>query len=64
MPKGQFYALAIFVIGRLDTKGVGLKPWGSLASKLAACPVALDPHLWCQACQWRKLLKHKIALWA
>ena len=29
---------------------MGLKPWGSLASKLAAYPMALDPHLWCQAC--------------
>ena len=25
MPKGQFYALAIFIMDRLDTKGVGLK---------------------------------------
>ena len=29
---------------------MGLKLWGSLASKLAAYPIALDPHLWCQAC--------------
>ena len=29
---------------------VGLKPWGSHASKLAVCPMPLDPHLWCQAC--------------
>ena len=29
---------------------MGLKLWGSLASKLAAYPIALAPHLWCQAC--------------
>ena len=27
MPYGQFYALAIFVMDRLDTIGVGLEPW-------------------------------------
>ena len=33
MPKGQFYALAIFVMDRLGTTGAGLKPWdrGELA---------------------------------
>ena len=31
MPKGQFYALAIFVMGRLDTKGDGVG--GELARK-------------------------------
>ena len=29
---------------------MGLKLWGSLASKLAAYLIALGPHLWCQAC--------------
>jgi hypothetical protein len=29
---------------------MGLKLWGSLASKLAAYPIALAPHLWWQAC--------------
>ena len=43
---------------------MGLKLWGSLASKLAAYPIALDPHLWCQACPWRKSLTRKIAPWA
>ena len=28
---------------------MGLKLWDSLASKLAAYPIALAPHLWCQA---------------
>ena len=35
MPKGQFYALAIFVMGRLGTTGVGLKDMGWAASLLA-----------------------------
>ena len=29
---------------------MGLKLWGSLASKLTAYPIALDPRLRCQAC--------------
>ena len=43
---------------------MGLKLWDRLASKLAAYPIALDPHLWCQACPWRKSLTRKIAPWA
>ena len=31
-------------------RAMGLKLWGSLASKLAAYLIALAPHLWCQAC--------------
>ena len=34
----QFYAMAIFLMGRLDTYGVGQKLWSGLASKLAATP--------------------------
>ena len=45
LPKGQFYALAIFVIGRLDTKGVGLKPWGRQRACSQDYPMALDPLL-------------------
>ena len=45
MPKGQFYALAIFVMGRLDTKGVGLKLWGRRRACSQAYPIALDPLL-------------------
>ena len=45
MPKGQSYALAIFVMGTLDTKDVGLKRW----SRRRACSqdyhIALDPLL-------------------
>ena len=36
---------------------MGLKPWGSLASKLAAYPMALDPHLWCQSLPMTKIAK-------
>ena len=45
MPKGQFYALAIFVMGRLDTKGVGLKLWGRQRACSQDYPIALDPLL-------------------
>ena len=45
MPKGQFYALAIFVMGRLDTTGVGLKPWGRRRACSHDYPMALDPLL-------------------
>ena len=45
MPKGQFYALAIFVMGRLDTTGVGLKTWGSQRACSHDYPMALDPLL-------------------
>ena len=57
MPKGQFYALAIFVMDRLNTTVVGLKTWGSHASKLAAYPMAIDPHLWCQSLPMTKIAK-------
>ena len=36
---------AIFVIGRLDTKGVGLKPWGRQRACSQDYPMALDPLL-------------------
>ena len=45
MPKGQFYALAIFVMGRLDTKGVGLKLWGRRRACSQDYPIALAPLL-------------------
>ena len=45
MPYGQFYALAIFVMGRLDTTGVGLKTWGRKRACSHACPMSLDPLL-------------------
>ena len=45
MPKGQFYALAIFIMDRLDTKGVGLKPWGRQRACSQDYPMALDPLL-------------------
>ena len=45
MPKGQFYALAIFVMGRLDTKGVGLKLWGRRRACSQDYPIVLDPLL-------------------
>ena len=45
MPKGQFYALAIFDMGRLDTTGVGLKTWGSQRACSHDYPMALDPLL-------------------
>ena len=45
MPKGQFYALAIFLMDRLDTKGVGLKPWGRPRACSQDYPMALDPLL-------------------
>ena len=45
MPKGQFYALAIFVMVRLDTKGVGLKLWGRQRACSQDYPIALDPLL-------------------
>ena len=45
MPKGQFYALAIFVMGRLDTKGVGIKLWGRRRVCSQDYPIALSPLL-------------------
>ena len=45
MPKGQFYALAIFVMGRLGTTGAGLKPWGGRRACSHDYPMALDPLL-------------------
>jgi len=45
MPKGQFYAIAIFVMGRLDTEGVGLKLWGRRRACSQDYPIALDPLL-------------------
>ena len=36
---------------------MGLKPWGSLASKLAAYPMPLDPHLWCRSLSMPKIAK-------
>ena len=45
MPYGQFYALAIFVMGRLDTTGVGLEPWGGRRACSHDYPMALDPLL-------------------
>ena len=36
---------------------MGLKPWGSLASKLAVYPMALDPHLWCRSLSMTKIAK-------
>ena len=42
MPKGQFYALAIFVMGRLDTKGVGLKLWGRRRACSQDYPIAVE----------------------
>jgi hypothetical protein len=33
------------VMGRLDTKGMGLKRWSGLTSKLGGLPIALDPLL-------------------
>ena len=41
---------------------MGLKRWGGLTSKLDGLPIASDPHLWWQACPWRKSLSRKIAL--
>ena len=39
-----------------------LKWWGGLTSKLDGYPITSDPHLWWQACPWRKSLSRKIAL--
>ena len=36
---------------------MGLKAWGSLASKLAVYPMALDPHLWCRSLSMTKIAK-------
>ena len=44
------------------TGAMGLKRWGGLTSKLDGHPIASDPHLWWQACPWRKSLSRKIAL--
>ena len=45
MPKGQFYALAIFIMDRFDTEGVGLKPCGRQRACSQDYPMALDPLL-------------------
>ena len=43
----QFYAIAIFFMGRLDTYGVGQKLWGVAASLLAQLhPIASGPLLY------------------
>ena len=43
----QFYAMAIFFMGRLDTYGVGQKLWGVAASVLARLhPIAAGPLLY------------------
>ena len=43
----QFYAMAIFFMGRLDTYGVGQKLWGVAASLLARLhPIASGPLLY------------------
>ena len=43
----QFYAIAIFFMGRLDTYGVGQKLWGVAASLLAKPhPIASGPLLY------------------
>ena len=43
----QFYAIAIFLMGRLDTYGVGQKLWGVAASLLARLhPIAAGPLLY------------------
>ena len=44
------------------TRAMGLKRWGGLTSKLDGLPIASYPHLWWQACPWRKSLSRKIAL--
>ena len=36
---------------------MSLKAWGSLASKLAVSPMALDPHLWCRSLPMPKIAK-------
>ena len=53
MPYGQFYALAIFIMDRLDTKGVGLKPWGRQRACSQDYPMALGPLL-----QWEQKPVH------
>ena len=45
MHSAQFYALAIFVMDRLDTEGVGLKLWGRRRASSQDYPIALDPLL-------------------
>ncbi len=45
MRSAQFYAIAIFVMGRLDTEGVGLKLWGRRRACSHDYPIALDPLL-------------------
>ena len=44
------------------TGAMVLKWRGSLTSKLDDYPVTSEPHLWRQACPWRKSLSRKIAL--
>ena len=44
------------------TGAMVLKWRGSLTSKLDGYPVTSEPHLWRQACPWRKSLSRKIAL--
>ncbi len=41
----QFYAIAIFFMGRLDTKGVGLKGWSSQRACSQGGPITSDPSL-------------------
>ena len=45
MRSAQFYAIAIFVMDRLDTEGVGLKLWGRRRACSQDYPIALDPLL-------------------
>ena len=44
------------------TGAMVLKWRSSLTSKLDGYPITSDPHLWRQACPWRKSLSRKIAL--
>ena len=44
------------------TGAMVLKWRSSLTSKLDGYPITSDPHLWWQACPWRKSLSRKIAL--
>ena len=44
------------------TGAMVLKWRSSLTSKLDGYPVTSEPHLWRQACPWRKSLSRKIAL--
>ena len=44
MPKGQFYALAIFVMGRLGPRRGGVEVMGQTASLLAKAVPSLQHH--------------------